>query len=66
MIKPGQRIEIFQDPITRKKREGWGTVVKVLKRDFLDGFVRVKVRFDGDFESFDRWVRDPNPTEDHD
>ena len=54
-IVEGDRVTIYQDPITCQKREGRATVVKVLREE-EDGLVECLVRFIDETEEFIRLV----------
>ena len=60
VMKPGDRVTIYCDPITREYREGDAVLVKCLHVDEYEPLERWEVRFvgadDGD-ETYCRWIR---------
>lgn len=57
-MNKGDKVMIYEDPITEKKEEGWATLVKPVNRDFGGGLERWDVRFDNEPEqTFERTIK---------
>ena len=52
-------VAIYEDPITEKRPEGKARLVRRLNADHEGGMTleRWLVRFEGDAQDFERWVR---------
>lgn len=59
MIKKGDTVKVYSDPITCKDFEFTGEVKKIL-RDSLDGLVYCRVYDDSYEQSFDRQINIDN------
>lgn len=57
-MKKGELVTVYQDPVTRKKVEGVGTIVTTYPRDY-DAELRLhlcRIRFPGETKTFIRRV----------
>lgn len=61
-MKKGDKVMIYEDPITEQKPEGVATLIKELSRDTGYGLSCWEVRFDGDdpSETFGRSIKEPS------
>lgn len=56
MLERGDRVMIYEDPVTCEKKEGIATLVRQLNTDDGDGFERWEVIFDNEHESYPRTI----------
>lgn len=56
-LAKGQRVQIFQDPLSQLKPEGMATLVKFCHGD--EGLEHWDVKFDGERQVYQRWIAAP-------
>ena len=54
----GERVNIFQDPITQRKHEGVATLKRFVGKDDKTGIEDWEVQFNGEEETFQRAILD--------
>mgnify|MGYP001466248638 CR=1 FL=1 len=59
MLQRGQKITVFQDPLTCKTPEGDARLIQFIEK-YHDGLERWQVRFLGEKEKFERLIDPEN------
>lgn len=55
-IVEGDRVTIYEDPITCQRREGRATVIKTIRQDSIPNCMRCLVKFVGEDGEYEREV----------
>lgn len=55
-LRPGDRVEVYQYPLTDENPEGAATLVRPIGDDPVTGVEFWAVKFPGDDGEYDRWV----------